>query len=46
MGEDRGVYRELVRKPEEKRSLEKPICRWEDNNIFRKLEGIILTDLP
>jgi len=31
MGESRGVYRVLSGKPEEKRPLGKPRCRWEDN---------------
>jgi hypothetical protein len=31
MGEDRGVYKLLVGKPEEKRPLVKPRRRWEDN---------------
>ena len=31
MGEDKGVHRVLVGRPEGKRSLEKPRCRWEDN---------------
>jgi hypothetical protein len=31
MGEDRGVYRVLVGKPERKRPLGRPRCRWEDN---------------
>jgi len=31
MGEGRGVYRVLVGKPEEKRSLGRPRRRWEDN---------------
>ena len=31
MGERRGVYRVLVGKPEGKRPLERPRCRWEDN---------------
>jgi hypothetical protein len=31
MGEDRGVYRVLVRKPDGKRSLGRPRHRWEDN---------------
>jgi hypothetical protein len=37
-GEERGVYRVLVRKPEGKRPLEKPRHRWDDNIgwIFRK----------
>jgi hypothetical protein len=30
MGEDRGVHRVLVRKPEEKRPLGRPRRRWED----------------
>ena len=31
MGEDRGVHRVLVAKPEEKRPLGRPRRRWEDN---------------
>jgi hypothetical protein len=31
MGEGRGVYRVLVGKPEGKRLLRRPRCRWEDN---------------
>jgi len=31
MGEDGGVHRVLVRKPEGKRLLGRPRCRWEDN---------------
>jgi hypothetical protein len=31
MGEDREVYRVLVGKPEGKRPLGRPRCRWEDN---------------
>jgi hypothetical protein len=31
MGEGRGVYRVLVGKPEEKRPLERPSLKWEDN---------------
>jgi hypothetical protein len=31
MGEGRGVYRVLVGKPEGKRPLGRPKCRWEDN---------------
>jgi hypothetical protein len=31
MGEERGVYRDLVRKPEGKRPLGRLRCRWEDN---------------
>jgi hypothetical protein len=30
-GEDRGVHRVLVGKPEEKRLLERPRRRWDDN---------------
>ena len=30
MGEDRGVHRVLVGKPEGKRPLGRPKCRWED----------------
>jgi hypothetical protein len=32
MGEERGVYRVLVGKPEEKRPLGRPRYRWEDNS--------------
>jgi hypothetical protein len=31
MGEDRGVHKVLVGKPEEKRPLGRPKRRWEDN---------------
>jgi len=31
MGEERGVYRVLVGKPEGKRPLARPRLRWEDN---------------
>jgi hypothetical protein len=31
MGEERGVYRVLVRKPEGKRPMGRPRHRWEDN---------------
>jgi hypothetical protein len=31
VGEDRGVYRVLVGKPERKRSLGRPRRKWEDN---------------
>ena len=31
MGEERGVYRVLVRKPEGRRPLERPRRRWVDN---------------
>jgi hypothetical protein len=31
MGEGRGVYRSLVKKPQEKRPLGRPTRRWEDN---------------
>ena len=31
MGERRDLYGVLVGKPEEKRSLGRPGCRWEDN---------------
>jgi hypothetical protein len=36
MGEDRGVYRVLVGKPEGKRSLVRPRRRWEEK-IFRPI---------
>jgi hypothetical protein len=31
MGEERGVHRVLVGKPEGKRPLGRPRCRWKDN---------------
>ena len=31
MGEERGVYRVLVGKPEGKRPMGRPRCRWVDN---------------
>jgi len=31
MGERRGLYRVLLGKPEGKRPLGRPRCRWEDN---------------
>jgi hypothetical protein len=31
MGEGRGVYRALIRRPEGKRPLGRPRCKWEDN---------------
>jgi hypothetical protein len=31
MGKDRGLHRVLVGKPEGKRPLGRPRCRWEDN---------------
>ena len=52
MGEDRGVQRVLVGKPEGKRPLGRPRRKWEDNIkmdvkkiewIFRKLEGVVGT---
>jgi hypothetical protein len=39
MGEGRNVYRVLVGKPEGKRSLGKPRCRWGDG-IKMELRGI------
>jgi hypothetical protein len=40
-GEGRGVYRFFVGKPEGKRSLEGPRCRWEDNiKMDRREMGI------
>jgi hypothetical protein len=49
MGERRGAYRALVRKPEGRRPLGRPRCRWEDNNKMdlREVgwEGINWTDL-
>jgi hypothetical protein len=43
MGEERGVHRVLVGKPEGKRPLGRPRRRWVDKWIFRKLEGVVGT---
>ena len=40
MGEDRGLHRVLVGKPEEKRPLGRPRCRWEDNNNKMDLQDV------
>ena len=39
MWEGKGVYRVLVRKPEGKRSLGRPMRRWEDNIKMDLQEG-------
>ena len=41
MREERGVHRVLVGKPEGKRPLGRPRCRWEDNikMYLQKVEG-------
>jgi hypothetical protein len=39
MGEDRGVHRVLVRKPEVKRPLGRPRRRWENNIKMDLQEG-------
>ena len=39
MGEERGVYRVLLRKPEGKRPLGRPRLRWVDN-IRMDLQGV------
>jgi len=38
MGEERGAYRVLVRKPEGRRPLGRPRRRWVDNNIRNDLQ--------
>jgi hypothetical protein len=45
MGENRGVHRVLVGKPEGKRPLGRPRCRWEDNikMDLHTLEGVMGT---
>ena len=47
MGERRGVDRILMGKPEGKRPLGKPRCRWQDNikMIFRKWDVGVWTGL-
>jgi hypothetical protein len=45
MGEKKNVYRLLVRKPEGKRPLGKPRCRWIDNIKMGLLEiGLCVVD--
>jgi hypothetical protein len=41
MGESTHAYRVLVGKPERRRALDRPRCRWEDNikTDFREGEG-------
>jgi len=39
MGEGRGVYRVLVGKPEGKRPVGRPRCRWEDGSSGRRMWG-------
>jgi hypothetical protein len=39
MREGRGVYRVLVGKPEGKKPLERPRCKWEDNIKMSFQEG-------
>ena len=40
MGEGRGIYRVLVRKPEGKRPMGRPRRRWEDNIKMALQEGV------
>jgi hypothetical protein len=40
MGEKRGIYRVLVGKPEGKRPLGRPRCRWGDN-LRMDLEEVV-----
>ena len=40
ISERRGVYRVLVGKPEERRPLERPKHRWEDNNKMNLQEVV------
>jgi hypothetical protein len=45
MGEKRNVYRSLIRKPEGKRPLGRPRCRWIDNIEMDLLEiGVSVVD--
>jgi len=38
IGEGRGVHRVLVGKPEGKRPVGRPRCRWQDNNMLHLRE--------
>jgi hypothetical protein len=40
MGEGRGMYRVLVGKPEGKRPLGRPRCKWEDNIMMDHQEVV------
>jgi hypothetical protein len=40
MGEDRGVHRVLVGKPEGQRTLGRPRSRWEDDTIKMDLQKV------
>jgi len=44
--ERRGVYRILVGKPEGKRPLGRPRCRWEDNNKLDLVNEIMKRRVP
>jgi hypothetical protein len=44
MGDGRGVHRVLVGKPEGKRLLGRPRCRWEDN-IKMDLQEVVCVDM-
>ena len=39
--EGRGVHKVLVQKPEEKRRLGRPRCRWEDNIMVDLQDGVV-----
>jgi hypothetical protein len=41
MGEKRNAYRLLVGKPEGRRSLERPRCRWLDNIRMDLVDGVM-----
>jgi len=41
IGDERGMYRVLVRKPAGKRPLERPSPRWEDNIEIRKWDVVV-----
>jgi len=44
MGKARGVHRVLIGKPDGKKPLGRPRCRWEDYiKTFRKWEGVLGT---
>jgi len=45
LGEGRAVHRVLVGKPEGKRPLGRPRCKWEDNNkmSLQEWEGVVGT---
>jgi hypothetical protein len=45
MGAKRNAYRILMGKPEGKRPLGRPRCRWKDNSRMKRYDGVVWTGL-